>query len=192
LTSVPSVTYGVTSAAQSADPWFSEPDNWSHFSKTAGVIPGQNWLMTTNQFTEAAVATQQQTAPGAWPSLRYRDAEAALRYLVDVVGFSESVVHRGDAARPISHAELLWPSGGGIMFGSEPPDEPWSGGAGGPGTSTAYLSTDDVADVAARVTAAGWRVLRPLAETDYGSREFAFADPEGNAWSVGTYRGAQG
>jgi uncharacterized glyoxalase superfamily protein PhnB len=32
-------------------------------------------------------------------------------------------------------------------------------------------------------------VLRPLNETDYGSREFAFTDPEGNAWSVGTYRG---
>jgi len=32
-------------------------------------------------------------------------------------------------------------------------------------------------------------VLRPLAETDYGSTEFAFLDPEDNAWSVGSYRG---
>ncbi|MET0965655.1 MAG: VOC family protein [Nakamurella sp.] len=148
--------------------------------------------MTTNQMTQAGAVTQQQTAPGAWPTFSYRDAEAALRYLVDVVGFTESVVHRGDQARPISHAELLWPAGGGIMFGSVPPEEPWSGAAGKPGTSTAYLSTDDVAGVAARVTAAGWKVLRPLAETDYGSQEFAFADPEGNAWSIGTYRGAQG
>lgn len=141
--------------------------------------------------TTAGTATQPKTAPGAWPSLSYRDAEAAVRYLVEVVGFTESVVHRGDEARPISHAELLWPSGGGIMFGSVPPDKPWSGSAGGPGTSTAYLSTDDVAAVADRVAAAGWQVLRPLTETDYGSREFAFTDPEGNAWSIGTYRGAQ-
>ena len=40
--------------------------------------------------------------------------------------------------------------------------------------------------LAARVTAAGWKVLRQLNDTDYGSREFAFLDPEGNAWSVGT------
>ena len=114
------------------------------------------------------------------------------RYLVDVVGFTESVVHRGDADRPIAHAELLRPAGGGIMFGSEPAGGRWSGGAGGPGTSTAYLAGDDVDGIASRVTAAGWQVLRPLAETDYGSCEFAFLDPEGNAWSVGTYRGAQG
>lgn len=137
-------------------------------------------------------ATQLTSTPGAWPTFFYRDAEAALQYLVDVVGFTESVVHRGDESRPISHAELLWPAGGGIMFGSLPPEPRWSGSAGTPGSATAYLSTDDVAGVAKRVTAAGWTVLRPLADTDYGSSEFAFADPEGNAWSVGTYRGAQG
>ena len=106
------------------------------------------------------------------------------------MGFTQAVVYRGDQDRPISHAELRWPDGGGIMFGSEPKDEPWSGSAGGPGTGTVYLSTDEVDAMAGRVTAAGWEVLRPLAETDYGSREFAFLDPEGNAWSVGTYPGA--
>ena len=28
-----------------------------------------------------------------------------------------------------------------------------------------------------------------LHETDYGSRDFAVRDPEGNRWSFGTYRG---
>jgi len=130
------------------------------------------------------------TNPGVWPTLTYRDAEAAVRYLVDVVGFTESVVHRGDADRPISHAELLWPDGGGIMFGSEPAEPRWSGSAGGPGTGTVYLSTDELDALAGRVSAAGWPVLREPTDTDYGSREFAFLDPEGNAWSVGTYRGA--
>ena len=136
------------------------------------------------------MTTSTTTDPGVWPSLSFRDAEAALEYLVEVVGFAESVVHRGDADRPISHAELLWPGGGGIMFGSEPAGGRWSGGAGGPGTSTAYLSSDDVDGIAARVTAAGWQVLRPLAETDYGSREFAFLDPEGNDWEFVQYRSA--
>jgi uncharacterized glyoxalase superfamily protein PhnB len=136
------------------------------------------------------MTTSTRTQPGAWPTLSYRDAEAAARYLAEVIGFTESAVHRGDD-RPIAHAEFLWPDGGGVMFGSEPKEKPWSGSAGGPGTGTVYLSTDDVQAVADRVTAAGWTVLRQLADTDYGSREFAFLDPEGNAWSVGTYRGAQ-
>jgi uncharacterized glyoxalase superfamily protein PhnB len=137
------------------------------------------------------MTTTVRTQPGAWPTLSYRDAEAAVRYLTEVIGFTESVVHRGGPERPIAHAELLWPDGGGIMFGSEPKEEPWSGSAGGPGTGTVYLSTDAVDATAARVTAAGWTVLRELNDTDYGSREFAFLDPEGNAWSVGSYRGAQ-
>ena len=140
--------------------------------------------------TTSTTATTTRSHPGAWPTFSYRDADAALGFLVDVIGFTETVDHRGDADRPIAHAELAWPDGGGIMFGSEPAEPRWSGSAGGPGTSTAYLSSDDVEGIATRVTAAGWKVLRPLAETDYGSREFAFLDPEGNAWSVGTYRGA--
>ncbi len=128
--------------------------------------------------------------PGTWPTLAYRDAEAALRYLTEVVGFTESFVYRGDD-RDVGHAELLWPDGGGIMFGSVAKGEPWSGPAGGPGRGATYLSTGDIDALAARVTEAGWTVLRELRDTDYGSREFAFLDPEGNAWSVGTYRGAQ-
>ena len=147
--------------------------------------------MTTSSTTSSATPntpTATTTSPGTWPTLSYRDAEAAIGYLVDVVGFTVSVVHRS-ADRPVAHAELRWPDGGGIMFGSDQGEQRWSGAAGAPGTATAYLSTDDVAGVASRVIEAGWRVLRPLAETDYGSTEFAFLDPEGNAWSVGSYRG---
>src|SRR5690625_1178351 len=125
---------------------------------------------------------------GAWPTFQFRDADAALGYLVSVIGFRESAVYR-DENGAIAHAELRWPDGGGIMFGGVK-DEPWSESAGAPGTAATYLVTDDVAAVAARVEAAGWRILRPAQSTDYGSTECAFADPEGNAWSVGTYGGA--
>lgn len=138
------------------------------------------------------MTTATRTRPGAWPTLSYRDAEAALHFLTEVVGFTESVVHRGGDERPIAHAELLWPDGGGIMVGSEP-EERWSGPAGAPGTGTIYLSVGSAPDLdalARRVTGAGWPLLREPADTDYGSREFAFTDPEGNAWSVGTYAGA--
>ena len=39
------------------------------------------------------------------------------------------------------------------------------------------------------LTAAGAVVVTALHETDYGSRDFAVRDPEGNHWSFGTYRG---
>jgi uncharacterized glyoxalase superfamily protein PhnB len=37
--------------------------------------------------------------------------------------------------------------------------------------------------------AAGAEILMGLHDTDYGSRDFAVRDPEGNRWSFGTYRG---
>jgi uncharacterized glyoxalase superfamily protein PhnB len=56
-------------------------------------------------------------------------------------------------------------------------------------TGAAYVVTDDPDGLFARATAAGAEVLSGLHETDYGSRDFAVRDPEGNRWSFGTYRG---
>jgi hypothetical protein len=41
----------------------------------------------------------------------------------------------------------------------------------------------------ARAADAGAEITRAPQDTDYGSREFALRDPEGNTWSFGTYRG---
>lgn len=131
------------------------------------------------------------TGPGAWITINYSDANAAIDYLVRVVGFDEHVVHRS-VNGAVEHAELLWPPGGGIMLGTDRGGQRWSGLAGEPGTSTAYLVTDDPDAIYDRVTAEGWMILRELHdETTYTNREFACADPEGNAWSIGTYRGAE-
>lgn len=54
-----------------------------------------------------------------------------------------------------------------------------------------HLATSDVDAIHSRVRDAGWRILRPIQQTDYGSTEFGFLDPEGNAWSVGSYQGHQ-
>jgi uncharacterized glyoxalase superfamily protein PhnB len=59
-----------------------------------------------------------------------------------------------------------------------------------PGTFGAYVVTDQVADIYARVqAAAGMRIVRELGPSDQGGEEFAIADPEGNLWSFGSYRG---
>jgi uncharacterized glyoxalase superfamily protein PhnB len=127
--------------------------------------------------------TDSAPAPNVWPTLRARDARALIRFLVDVVGFAETAVYgEGD---DVHHAQLSWPLGGGIMLGSAR-DDMW---ALPPGTFGAYVVVDEPDALYERVVAAGADIIRKPEDTDYGSREFALRDPEGNRWSFGTYRG---
>ena len=125
--------------------------------------------------------------PLVWPTLRARDARALIRFLVDVLGFEETVVHAdGDV---VQHAQLDWPEGGGVMLVSahdRGPDDHWSLA---PGSFGAYVVTADPDAVCARARAAGAEIVMDLHATDYGSRDFALRDPEGNRWSFGTYPG---
>ncbi len=124
--------------------------------------------------------------PNVWPCLRAHDARALIRFLVEVVGFEETVVYAdGDV---VHHAQLDWPLGGGVMLGSmrDDPDDPFPMR---PGTFTAYVVVDSPDALHERVRAAGAEVVREPFDTDYGSRDFALRDPEGNLWSFGTYRG---
>jgi uncharacterized glyoxalase superfamily protein PhnB len=130
--------------------------------------------------------------PTVWPALRARDARGLIRFLVDAFGFEETVVY-GDqpdgTGDVVVHAELAWPEGGGIMLGSARDEEgdPWPMP---PGSGACYVVTDDPDRLHDRAVSAGAEVLMPLHDTDYGSRDFAVRDPEGNRWSFGTYRGA--
>ena len=58
-----------------------------------------------------------------------------------------------------------------------------------PGSFGAYVVTDDPDRLYERAVAAGAEIVTGLHDTDYGSRDFAVRDPEGNRWSFGTYRG---
>jgi uncharacterized glyoxalase superfamily protein PhnB len=133
--------------------------------------------------------TDQAPPPQVWHTLRARDARALIRFLVDVVGFEETVVYgEGDV---VQHAQLSWPPGGGVMLGSvrDTPDDPWPVP---PGTGGAYVVTEDadhLDGIFTRAKAAGAEILTEPHHTDYGSYDFALRDPEGNRWSFGTYRG---
>jgi uncharacterized glyoxalase superfamily protein PhnB len=125
--------------------------------------------------------------PQVWPTLRARDARGLIRFLVEAFGFEETAVY-GEGEQ-VDHAQLSWPLGGGIMLGSareSDADDAWPLK---PGSFGAYVVTDDPDALFARATAAGAKVLHELKNTDYGSRDFAVLDPEGNHWSFGTYRG---
>jgi uncharacterized glyoxalase superfamily protein PhnB len=124
--------------------------------------------------------------PQVWPTLRANDARALIRFLVDAFGFEETVVY-GDGDR-VDHAQLSWPAGGGIMLGSARggDDDPW---ALKPGSCGCYVVADDIDALYARAKAAGAEIIRAPFDTEYGSRDFAARDPEGNLWSFGTYPG---
>jgi uncharacterized glyoxalase superfamily protein PhnB len=55
--------------------------------------------------------------------------------------------------------------------------------------STAARRRPGVDALYERARAADAEIIRVPHDTDYGSRDFAARDPEGNRWSFGTYRG---
>ena len=128
-------------------------------------------------------------APTVWPILSYRDARAALGFLADAFGFEQRCAYaRDEDPSIIEHAEMRWPLGGGIMFGSAgKEDSPF--GQRVPSNDAVYVVCDDADTLFERAVSAGAKVVRGLADEDYGSRGFTVRDPEGNLWSFGTYRG---
>src|SRR5262249_40409896 len=119
--------------------------------------------------------------PDIYPTLRYRDANAAIDWLCDAFGFERLLVVPADDGT-VRHAELRLGDGM-IMLGTERDDPYGKAGAG-----AVYVVLADPDTHYARATAAGAEIIRELNETDYGSREYGARDLEGNAWSFGTYR----
>lgn len=122
------------------------------------------------------------------PTLRYDDAKSAIDFLVSALGFTETHTSTADDGT-ISHAEVSWgPDGdpGVIMIGTRTADSPFD-----TGRAVTYLAVAPgvaVDPLYEQAVAAGATVVHELVDQPYGSREFAVADPEGNVWSVGTYR----
>ncbi|TNF18829.1 MAG: glyoxalase [Rhodobacteraceae bacterium] len=124
------------------------------------------------------------------PATRYRDPEAALGFLRDVLGLEEHAVYRDDDGR-IVHVQMTLGTGL-MMFGPDTaspfqrfmvhPDQ-----TGGRETTTIYAVVDDLPARHARCLAAGAKVLMPLEDQPHGGASFTVADPEGHVWSFGDY-----
>ena len=124
------------------------------------------------------------------PSLRYRDAPAAVEWLSEAFGFEKHLVVPGEDGT-IAHAQLVFGNGM-IMLGSardddfgrlqQPLDAPDSSVS-----QSAYVIVNDVDAHHARASAAGARVVMPPEDQDYGGRLYACRDPEGNLWNFGSY-----
>lgn len=118
-----------------------------------------------------------------FPALRYRDAPAAIEWLGRAFGFEPRTVVDGEGGA-VAHAELVLGNAM-IMLGSVREGDAY---APPPGGGAAYVVVDDPDAHHERARAAGAEIVRELADTDYGSREYSARDPEGNHWSFGTYQ----
>jgi uncharacterized glyoxalase superfamily protein PhnB len=131
---------------------------------------------------------QLQAGTTMFPFAQYEDAAAAIDWLGEAFGFERHEVHEGETGT-IVHAELSYgPSV--FMIGSAAENGFGLSTARGLGAVTGgvYVCVEDVDAHYARARAAGAEIVRELADTTYGSREYLARDPEGNLWSFGTYR----
>jgi uncharacterized glyoxalase superfamily protein PhnB len=123
-----------------------------------------------------------------WPGISYDEAHAVRDWLA-ALGFEKGILVDGDQPAEIAHSEMVWPEGGRVMVSSRGRGHdhgPFETARGG---GNVYVVCDDPDAVFARATALGATVVRPMEDTDYGSRGFSIADAEGNSWSFGTYAG---
>jgi uncharacterized glyoxalase superfamily protein PhnB len=129
--------------------------------------------------------TTTRTDHNIWAGIAYDDALEARAWL-RALGFDDGVVVAEDDGT-VMHSEMVWPEGGRVMVHSRgKEDDAFATPRGG---ANIYVVVDDPDAVWTRARELEAQVVRPMADTDYGSRGFSIADPEGNRWSFGTYAG---
>ena len=120
-----------------------------------------------------------------YPGLQYADADAAMKWLEDVLGCRRREDHRDDDGNVV-HAEVEFQGAVLMLSSAGVGREPFrSLPAGG---RLVYIAIDEVDALYDRVREAGGDIALEITDTDYGSRDFAVRDPEGNLWAFGTYR----
>ncbi|MGH9184382.1 MAG: VOC family protein [Acidimicrobiales bacterium] len=116
------------------------------------------------------------------PVLHYNDPEKALQFLTEAFGFTEGTVHRAPDGT-IGYVECEF-GGAFIGFGGKSGDDsPFD-----LGPCAVYVALDDPDAHHDRAVAAGAEIVMVPTDQDYGSRDYAARDPEGNVWCFGTYR----
>jgi uncharacterized glyoxalase superfamily protein PhnB len=124
------------------------------------------------------------------PTLRYRNAPAAIDWLCQAFGFEKNAVYANPDGT-IAHAQLTFGNGM-VMLASvieseygklmKQPDE-----IGLANTQSSCLIVSDPDAVYARAKTAGAPMVLDIEDKDYGGRAFTCRDPEGHLWNVGSY-----
>ena len=128
--------------------------------------------------------------PTVIPTLRYRDAAAAIDWLCEAFGFERHLVVPGEGDA-IAHAQLTCGNGM-IMLGSAGDDEfgrlqKTPAEVGGVGTQSPYIVVSGIDAHYERAKAAGAAIVYDIRDEDYGGRGYSCRDPEGHLWNFGSY-----
>lgn len=127
---------------------------------------------------------------GVMPTLRYRDATAAIDWLCRAFGFEARLVVPGENGC-IAHAQLAFGNGM-VMLGSAREDalarymQP-PASLGGTGTHCVYIVVADADAHYAQAKAAGATIVFDIKDEEHGGRGYGCTDPEGHLWYFGTY-----
>jgi uncharacterized glyoxalase superfamily protein PhnB len=127
--------------------------------------------------------TKSLTINGAVPIVPYSDPRAAIDWLEKAFGATATLVVPPEPDKPLLHAEVKVGTGLVMIDDADRTDSPFAL----PGPVVVYVVVDDPDALHAQAVAAGAEIVMGLTDQDYGSREFAAEDPEGNVWSFGTY-----
>ena len=124
------------------------------------------------------------------PTMRYKDAPAAIEWLCNAFGFEKYLVVAGEN-ETIAHAQLYFGNGM-IMLGSENDNEygkfvKTPKDLTGINTQTPYIIVKEIDEHYSRAIAAGARIVLDIKDQDYAGRGYSCQDPEGYIWSFGSY-----
>jgi uncharacterized glyoxalase superfamily protein PhnB len=122
-----------------------------------------------------------------YPSLFYRDAPAAIDWLVKAFGFEVVMMVPGEDGRAVAHSELRLGEGF-VQVGSADPERKMFSPLDLSGLSQGlYIYWEDVDGIFAQAKAAGAEVEQEPENPEYGGRICGLRDPEGHRWWFGSY-----
>ncbi len=126
------------------------------------------------------------------PTMKYKNAAAAIDWLCHAFGFQKHVIHKDDSGG-IAHAQLTF-NGGMIMVSSQS-DTPYGKLITLPrdldkiNTQSPYiiLADEGMKDHFETAVKAGAEVALDFKSEDYGGHSYSVYDPEGHLWNFGSY-----
>jgi uncharacterized glyoxalase superfamily protein PhnB len=124
------------------------------------------------------------------PTMRYKDASAAIEWLCNAFGFEKHLVVPGENGT-IAHAQLKFGNAM-LMLGSESNNEygkfiKTPKDLDGINTQAPYIIVEEIDDHYSRAIAAGAEIILDLKEEEYGGRGYSCRDIEGYIWNFGSY-----
>ncbi len=124
------------------------------------------------------------------PTMRYKDAPAAIEWLCKTFGFEKHMVVAAENGS-ISHAQLTFGNGM-IMLGSENDTEygkfmKTPVNFKGINTQAPYIIVENIDEHYQKTKSAGAEIIIDIKDEDYGGRDYSCRDMEGYIWNFGSY-----